>query len=355
MIPLLRWLLLPLSWLYGLIVWVRNKGYDWGFFRQTSFDKPVIVVGNLAVGGTGKSPMTNAIITLLEKDYQVAALSRGYGRKTRGFLWVETHHQAEEVGDEPLQLKHRKPNLPVAVCASRVEGLQKMQDCADVFVLDDAYQHRALKPGFSVLLFDYKQTLKPVFLLPSGLYRDVWSARTRAQCMVITKTPDHPSAADLTRIRKKVSVPGIPLYFASLQYGRPVPVFQTSSEDNPFHYAHLLLLTGIANPEPLCAYLEQKGPKMHALAFPDHHQFTERDLLKLMDLVADLPKGQTAVITTEKDLQRLRSPALSTILAEVPCFYQPVTMTMSKEDEQAFAQQLTRFCQQTLQRTQECL
>jgi tetraacyldisaccharide 4'-kinase len=348
MLTLLRWILIPFSLLYGICVWLRNLLYDWGILRQTSFKKPVMVVGNLAIGGTGKSPMTIWLLQLLEKHYRVASLSRGYGRKTTGFREVNISDIATQVGDEPLQLKHKMPHLQVAVSEDRVKGLEQIIDQADVFVLDDAYQHRALIPGFSMLLFDFQQSLKPVLTLPTGDYRDVWSARRRADAMIITKTPAHATEEVKNRIRRKVGVDGIPLYFASIQYVEPIPVFNDANVMNPFSVPHMILLTGIANPLPLIEFLQPRVDNLHLMRFPDHHLFTKGDILKVLEKINTFPQGQCVVMTTEKDVQRLRTPEWLAMLQSIPLYYQPIQLEFASGDEQMLAKQVLTYCETSL-------
>src|SRR5690606_9030671 len=202
----LRMLLLPFSLLYGLAIWIRNRLYDWGWLRSVAFDKSVIVVGNLAVGGTGKSPMTEYLIRLLSSHGRVATLSRGYGRKTRGFMEVAPEDTAQRTGDEPLQFKRKFPDITVAVDEDRVDGVSRLIETGhDIIVLDDAFQHRALRPGLAILLFDFHAMGKPKWLLPAGDYRDAFGERRRADVMVVTKTPPGSTATEKNRIRQRPS------------------------------------------------------------------------------------------------------------------------------------------------------
>src|SRR5690606_24292763 len=186
----LRALLLPFSLLYGLAIWLRNRLYDWGWLRSVAFDRSVIVVGNLAVGGTGKSPMTEYLVRLLSSRGRLATLSRGYGRETRGFLEVTPNDTARRTGDEPLQFKRKFPEITVAVDEDRVDGVSRLiAGGHDIIVLDDAYQHRALRPGLALLLFGYGAMHQPKWRLPAGDYRDAFSERRRADVMVVTKAP----------------------------------------------------------------------------------------------------------------------------------------------------------------------
>jgi len=185
----LRWLLLPFSLLYGLAVIVRNWCYDAGFMKSRRFDLPVICVGNLEVGGAGKSPMTEYLIRLLKGDHKVATLSRGYGRETKGFLTAANTTTAIQLGDEPSQFARKFPDITVAVCEDRAEGIMRLQASHDLILLDDAFQHRAVKAGLNILLFDYNQLQQPKLLLPAGNLREPFSGRWRADIIVVTKSP----------------------------------------------------------------------------------------------------------------------------------------------------------------------
>lgn len=231
----LRLLLFPFSLLYGAVVWCRNRLYDWGWLRQTGFDRPVIVVGNLEVGGTGKSPMTEYLIRLLKDRYRLATLSRGYGRRTKGFLEVAAAMDARDVGDEPLQFKQKFPGITVAVAEDRVSGIRQLWEGHELFLLDDAYQHRALKPGLSILLFDYNRLKDPPVLLPAGNLRDQLRERRRADIMVVTKCPEDPGREVKQAIRKRLEVPGrnIPVFLpASITESRS-PIFRMSGRFQP--------------------------------------------------------------------------------------------------------------------------
>ena len=185
----LRLLLLPFSWLYGLVVIIRNAFYDAGIYSSRSFDIPVISVGNLDVGGAGKSPMTEYLIRLLRPNFKLATLSRGYGRKTQGYLVADVDAKAALVGDEPAQFKHKFRDITVAVCEKRVIGIEKLSYAHQVIILDDAYQHRAVKPGLSILLFDYGRINEPRLMLPAGNLREPFSGRKRADVVVVSKCP----------------------------------------------------------------------------------------------------------------------------------------------------------------------
>lgn len=198
-----RWLLLPFSWLYGLIIIIRNWCYDAGVFKSHRFNIPVISVGNLDIGGAGKSPMTEYLVRLLKNKYALATLSRGYGRKTLGFLIAKSSATATEVGDEPAQFKQKFPEVTVAVCEKRVVGIEQLRASHNLIILDDAYQHRAVTPGYSILLFDYSRVFEPHLMLPVGNLREPFSGRRRADTIIVTKCPD-----DLDKQHREKLKPG---------------------------------------------------------------------------------------------------------------------------------------------------
>ncbi|MFD2145663.1 tetraacyldisaccharide 4'-kinase [Mucilaginibacter antarcticus] len=200
----LRALLLPFSFLYGLIVIVRNFLYDAGLFKSRRFDLPVISVGNLEVGGAGKSPMTEYLIQLLKDHYKLATLSRGYGRATKGFQIATATATASQVGDEPAQFKHKFPDVTVAVCEQRVDGITQLQHDHDLILLDDAYQHRAVKPGLSILLFDYNSLNNQRWVLPAGNYREPFFGKWRAGIIIITKCPADMPQQELEKLSPRL-------------------------------------------------------------------------------------------------------------------------------------------------------
>jgi tetraacyldisaccharide 4'-kinase len=267
-------LLFPFSLLYGLVVIIRNWFYDAGLFKSHGFNLPVICVGNLEVGGAGKSPMTEYLVRLLKQRYKLATLSRGYGRETKGFITATTASTATEIGDEPSQFNHKFPDVTVAVCEDRVEGIIRLKTNHDLILLDDAFQHRAVKPGLNVLLFDHDHLLQPKLLLPAGNLREPFSGRWRADIMVVTKCPDGLSEEHMTRCYREISpLNWQPLFFTSITYqplqdmhGKPTGV--TIDADTT-----VFLLTGIANPKPLLQHIGLSTANIIHHNYPDHHRF----------------------------------------------------------------------------------
>lgn len=343
----LRALLLPFSLLYGLAIWLRNRLYDWGWLRSVSFDRKIIVVGNLAVGGTGKSPMTEYLIRLLSSRGRLATLSRGYGRQTRGFLEVTPADTARRAGDEPLQFKRKFPDITVAVDEDRVDGVSRLIKTGhDTIILDDAYQHRALRPGLAILLFDYRAMSKPTWLLPAGNYRDCFRERRRADVMVVTKTPTDATEAEKNRIRQRLSSrSGAPILFAGIGYGSLTPLrVEESGVCTLNSDLSVLLLTGIANPLPLYQYVSSQVSEIVPMRYADHHDYSTADIQNVVQRFEAMPNPHKLIVTTEKDAQRLLDPAVSGLLAGLPVYMVPIHMEFDKADDVAFRELVLSYC-----------
>ena len=312
----------PLSWLYGLGVGLRNKLFDWGWLRSKSFDVPVICIGNLAVGGTGKTPHTEYLIKLLQANgLNVATLSRGYKRKSHGYVLANAQSDAHQIGDEPEQMKHKFPHIRVAVDENRCRGIEQLLKLKDpgveVVLLDDAFQHRYVKAGLNILLTDYHRLLCDDVLLPAGRLREPASGKNRAQIVIVTKCPDNIKPIDFNIITKRLHLfPYQQLYFSRFCYGKLQPLFpQTGSNPQTFSLLkgseQVLLVTGIASPAPLQKEVESYTPHVKLLAFADHHNFTAKDLQQIEEQFSLLEKDNRLIITTEKDAARLKlHPAL---------------------------------------------
>lgn len=307
-------LLLPFSWLYGFVLLLRHWLYDSGIFKSVKFSIPVIVIGNLSTGGTGKTPQTIYLAQLL-KSYKPALLSRGYGRNSKGFRWVENDSLVTETGDEPLLFKQTLGETPIAVCENRVAGIQKIlaERKPGVILLDDAYQHRQLVPGFSVLLIDFASLQEPLYLLPAGNQRDLWSRRKKANVVVITKCPITISNNEKNRLIDYINQGcknSLPVFFSHLKYGE---VHRFSGEllaDNELKNQSVILVTGIARPALLKADLGLKTQLIDHLSFSDHHAFTKEDVESMKKNMAMFAPVRPLFITTSKDRVRLE-PLLS--------------------------------------------
>lgn len=296
---------IPLSRLYQFGVWFRHLLFDHHLMVSHSVDVPTICVGNLAVGGTGKTPMTEYIVRLLmSHGYHPAVLSRGYKRKSHGFVLADSSSTVETIGDEAMQLHRSLPEVPIAVCENRVRGVHQLQrrlPDLDVVVLDDAMQHRALRCGLTILLTPYDRLYIDDHLLPWGTLRDLPSRALKADAIVVTKCPETIRPIDMRVVNNRLHLPTFQqLYFAGIEYA---PIDQ---EGTP------LVLCGIAQPAYMMAHVVNQYPHAQLLAFPDHHAFTKRDV----ETVMTKAKPFDFVLTTEKDIQRLQSTDLEQRLQE---------------------------------------
>ncbi|MDB5016393.1 MAG: tetraacyldisaccharide 4-kinase [Mucilaginibacter sp.] len=358
----LRWLLFPFSLLYGLVVIIRNWCYDAGLFKSERFDKPVISIGNLDVGGAGKSPMTEYLVRLLKNDYKLATLSRGYGRKTKGYLVAQLHGGvpgvptvpykksgtgvsptlAEEIGDEPAQFKNKFPDITIAVCERRAEGIKNLLPAHDLILLDDAYQHRAVEPGLSILLFDYNRVREPQILLPAGNLREPFSGRWRAQVIIVTKCPAILSTEEQTEIAHKIEpLPYQQLFFTSITYQQPHYLQGQPAEISIDKDTTIFLLTGIANARPLISYLKGFTSNIIHHNYPDHHLFTLKNIIKLAGEYAACNSQKKIIITTEKDAQRLEEFRLNTGelgVQDLPFYAIPIKVAFLNGSGQQFDQ-----------------
>lgn len=321
--PFYRHLLWPFAILYGLGVWCRNKLFDLGILPSTSFPIPVICVGNLEVGGTGKSPVVMYVLNLLSKSgLKVAMLSRGYGRKTRGFRMVETSDAAEQVGDEPLQAKLRFPDIPVVVCENRVEGTKQLlarKNPPDLVVMDDGFQHRWIKPSFSILVTAATRPFWKNHLLPVGTLREGKNGAHRAD--VILVNGDGENQPDV----------GLPVFRTRVVSGSPV---QIAGDDLKLNAnSEVLIFSGIANSHRFNRLAERHFKVIDHVAFADHHIYSGSDFDLLNKKLDSFGTAVKAVVTTEKDAARLRNTSLLTEL-NLPVFYLPIEVEI--ENEEAF-------------------
>ena len=308
-----RWLL-PFSWLYGLAVIIRNELFELNILKTRRFDIPVISVGNITVGGAGKTPHVEYLIRLLKDKMKVAVLSRGYKRKSRGYVLAGNNTPMREIGDEPYQMKIKFPNIRVAVDKKRCEGIDRLTTDeetkdTDVILLDDAFQHRYVQPGINILLVDYHRLIIYDKLLPAGRLREPLSGKHRADIVIITKCPDTLNPIDYRVLSKAMELyPFQQLYFTKLEYCPLEPIFHKglSIPLTEIRGKNVLLLTGIASPRQLetdiNAYTGNNALTM--LSFPDHHSFTQKDIRRINEAFAGM-EAPRMIITTEKDQARL--------------------------------------------------
>ena len=304
---LIRFLLFPFAIIYDVVTSLRNFFYDTGIFKSQQFDIPVIAVGNLSVGGTGKTPQVEYLIRLLQEHKKVAVLSRGYKRKTEGFVLINNEHNAKDVGDEPLQFFKKFSKISVAVDANRVNGIQQLQQLVepDVILLDDAFQHRKVKASFYVLLTKYNDLYADDFILPTGNLREARRGAKRADLIVVTKCPKNISLQEQGKIKKKLKVEsGQHVFFSYIDYQEEVKGTREISMNELKDY-DILLVTGIANPTPLLEYLANRECKIQHMKFPDHHNFDSHEIKKIQAKFEQIPSEKKLLLTTEKDYMRL--------------------------------------------------
>ncbi len=316
----LRKILFPFSVVYDGITSLRNFMYNKGILESTAFDIPVICVGNLNVGGTGKSPMIEYLISILKKDHSVAVLSRGYKRKSKGFHFVEKHHTAEDVGDEPLQFKLKFPDVIVAVDANRRNGINILKEKADVILLDDAFQHRKVKPFFTVLLTSYSDLYVNDLVLPAGNLRESKAGAKRANCVVVTKCPENLPYAEQQQIQYDLNLElHQHIYFSTIAYASVIQGVKEAKHLEFLEEKSFKLVTGIANPKPLVDYLTEMKLNFEHQEFADHHAFTEVEIAAL--------DNETIILTTEKDFMRLKDKIKTATL-----FYLPISVSFLNKE-----------------------
>lgn len=304
--------LLPFSWIYGSIVRFRNWLFDMGLKKSKSFSIPIISVGNITVGGSGKTPHVEYLIRLLHDKAKIAVLSRGYKRKSHGYVLAEESTTMPEIGDEPFQMHQKFSDIYVAVDAKRARGIENLQNDeatkdVDVVLLDDAFQHRYVKPGINILLVDYHRLIIYDKMLPAGRLREPLSGKNRADIVIITKCPKDLKPMEFRVLTKAMDLyPFQKLYFTSIDYDTPKGVFEEKQiELDKLQDYHVLLLTGIASPKQMEHDLKPMTKDITNLSFGDHHSFKGKDINRINDAFESMPEPRI-IITTEKDAVRLR-------------------------------------------------
>lgn len=345
---LLRLILYPISLLYGLITMIRNKFFDKNILKSKSFKIPVISVGNLTMGGTGKSPHVEYLIRLLGNDYNVTTLSRGYKRKTKGFVLADENTTASNIGDEPFQFKSKFENIQVAVDEKRVHGIIKIQEKkpdVDVVLLDDAFQHRYVKPGLSILLTDFHNLYNQDYIVPTGSLREFRSGASRADIIVVTKCAKVLSPLTRTRIDEELKPQHHQkLYFSYIEHGTftAIPGIKFIP-DNKKKYSTILLVAGIANSYPLEFFLKNLCIELEIIKFPDHHQYNKKDITRILETFDRILSQNKIIVTTEKDAMRLLNPEFIKMLKHYPVCYVPIEIKFHKEDKIKFDNQIIKY------------
>jgi len=302
-----RIFLYPFALIYGALVWLRNRLYDAKFFTSISFSVPVITVGNLSTGGTGKTPHVEYLVRLLQYRFRVATMSRGYKRHTQGFLVADENSNALRIGDEPMQYHMKYPELVVSVAEERMTGipalLQRRPD-VDVILLDDAYQHRSVKAGLTILITDYSQPFYEDHILPFGRLRESRNAYKRANVIIVSKCPldmDETQARKMEGFIQPQSYQQV--FFTGIHYDRPYDLM--TNEPIDLISKNIILVCGIARPEPLINYLKSHSADVHTLSYHDHHYFVTADLEEIKSTFDSWQVEQKIIVTTEKDATRL--------------------------------------------------
>ena len=344
-----KWLL-PLSWLYGAVVKTRNALFEMGVLKSRAFQIPIISVGNITVGGTGKTPHVEYLVRLLKDQFHVAVLSRGYKRKSKGFIKADNQTTMPEIGDEPYQMKQKFKDVTIAVDKNRCHGidiLTEQDNKLDVILLDDAFQHRYVKPGINILLVDYHRLIIYDKLLPAGRLREPLNGKDRADIVIVTKCPKDLKPMEFRVVTKAMSLyPYQRLYFTTLEYAELQPLFQTSAANIPtldsLHDTHVMLLTGIASPEQLEHDLAPLSPHLTPLTFADHHQFKAKDIELINNTFATM-QSPKIIITTEKDATRLNTVDGLSDEVKKNMYVLPVRISFMQDQDNMFNQQITDY------------
>jgi len=339
--------LLPLSWLYGIGVRFRNLLFDTGILKSRSFNVPVIAVGNITVGGTGKTPHVEHLIKLLKDVTKVAVLSRGYKRKSKGFVMADEQTTVADIGDEPYQMKKKFADVTVAVDKKRVRGIERLiEDKAiDVILLDDAFQHRYVKPGINILLVDYHRLIIYDKLLPAGRLREPLKGKDRADIVIVTKCPKELKPMEYRVVTKAMNLYAYQhLFFTTIDYEPLQPIFPQEAPKakkplcigEQLSSQHILLVTGIATPQQMEDDLQQAtGNKPQPLHFPDHHNFSRKDIRRINEVFADMPSPKL-IVTTEKDAARLLQTEGLSKEVRAAIYQLPVRITFMLDQEEKF-------------------
>jgi tetraacyldisaccharide 4'-kinase len=341
-------LLLPFSFLYGLLMMIRNLLFDWNILKSREYELPIISVGNLCMGGTGKTPHVEYLVRLLKDNNELAILSRGYKRKTSGFLLAGESTTEEEIGDEPLQYVVKFPDIRVAVDRKRNHGIQKLLKefpDLDAIIMDDAFQHRYVKPGISILLTDFHNLYKEDYVFPSGHLREFRRGSNRADIIIISKCPSVLSPITRRRLVALMEIKSHQkLFFSHITYSKPKNIAATGLKDPPKNrYNNILLFTGIANPYPLKEFLSTHCRDLITIEYPDHHRYTMKDLAKILDQYESIIGKDKAIFTTEKDAMRLNREEFGQLLEGIPVYYVPIEVAFHQCDDSRFDKMVKKY------------
>lgn len=325
----MRYLLFPFSWIYSAVVFLRNRLYDWGVLKSRTFEVPLIVIGNLAIGGTGKTPHTEYIIRLLKDKYRIAVLSRGYGRITKGYRLANSNSTPQEIGDEPFQMYTKFPALTLAVCEDRTLGINSLLNLdypPEVILLDDAFQHRKIKAGLNIVLTEYDNPFYRDYMIPMGKLRDNKREIKRAQILIHTKVPEGEREQPIKINNARFSRPES--FWSSFKYIGAKAYFPLNQNEKISK--KIIVVTGIANPKPFVNYLRENHEIVYKFSFRDHQDFNQSNLDEILKKKRNFGDEQISIVTTEKDfvkLSRFAQPSNN-------FYYVPIEVEfLSKQDE----------------------
>ena len=343
----MRKLLLPISFIYAFVLFLRHKMYDWGILKSKSFNIPNICVGNLNLGGTGKTPHIEYLVRLLSEEYKIAVLSRGYGRKTKGYILANDSHNHNDIGDEPLQYHKKFDNIHIAVDEDRCEGvtrLLKEENPPQLILLDDAYQHRKIKAGLNILLTDYYNLYSNNHLVPTGILRDIKAAAKRADIIVVTKSPNVISPYNKRDVENSLKpLPHQKVFYSYIDYQEFKPFSKTSYEFDIKEAKTALLFCGIANTYSLEDHLKRKYNTVAKVQFNDHHDFTEKDIDIVIERYNALIGKHKIIVTTEKDAMRLINSSFVNKFDEIPVFTIPIKVKFHNEEGNNFDDEIIKY------------
>jgi tetraacyldisaccharide 4'-kinase len=343
----IRILLFPFSIIYGFIILIRNFLFNKKILSSTSFNLPVICVGNLAVGGTGKSPMVEFLIKALKNEFAIAILSRGYKRKTKGYALANETSTVLQIGDEPMQFHIKFPEVPIAVGEERLVAIpQLLHDLpsTEVIILDDAFQHRSVKAGLNILLTDYNNLFSRDWYLPTGDLRDLPRSYKRADIIVVTKCPNEIDESEKVQLSDELHVlPDQEIFFSAIKYGTPYHLVN-KNEKIVSDKTEVLLLTGIANPRSLKKFVFENYSTYYQSSYNDHHIYTIDDLREIIKRFSNIPANDKIILTTEKDAVRLSK--FHNEIADLPFYVIPVEPEFLFGEGEVFTSLISNFIRQ---------
>lgn len=345
---IISWLVLfPISWIYTLAIFIRNKLFDFKIFISHEFEIPIVSVGNINVGGTGKTPHVEYLISILANEFSIATLSRGYKRKTKGFKLANDNSTASEIGDEAKQIKLKFPNIEVAVDEKRARGIKKLLKSKkdyNAILLDDAYQHRQVTPGISILLVNYHKQWINDYMLPMGTLREKPHEMQRANIIIMTKCPENMQPIERRIIYKEINpYPYQNLYFTTVKYGKLKAIYDNLEIPNLTKDYTILLVTGIANKKEIIQYLKQKTDNLIHIEYRDHYSYEKKDLMQIQYKFTAIKSEKKIIITTEKDFVKFVEFDKVNEILQKNMFYLPIEIEFLNNDTDDFYKQITNY------------